>query len=116
MARWMHLIFCSVWLASMLAFFVGAMDAHTNISTHLVPTPTQGKGVDVRMLDETIRSSARLSFWLNIMSGAAALLGLLAQIGAMIRDQKAEMTKRSNPLSLIAGVLVGLLSGNRKGL
>jgi hypothetical protein len=102
MFRTVNLIFCVIWLFFLCAFAKFAWEASKTMDTTLarVSFDIQGariilgpvditKGIDlivktnnenVALLEESIRESARTSFWLNLGSAFFAFLGLVAQV------------------------------------
>ncbi len=97
-------LFTVIWAVTAIIFFVQAQAAYSDETTVLPPYsitipsnanvqigPVRFQDVinglaasynaNVATLQESIRTSARLSFRLNLMSGFLALLGMFAQIG-----------------------------------
>jgi hypothetical protein len=111
MPKWIHFSFCGIWLLTGLVFARLAFDSYLSTKTELmrfsVEFPAWGTvkimGVDlpetltkmsetnnknVAAQEESIRSSARLTLGLNILSSFMAFVGLAAQVGAYRYEQR----------------------------
>jgi len=126
MARWMHLTFCAIWLVTALVFFILGVDAQDSENTKLVrfempatnavmvvgnfnpvkilDSISKTMDANTERLEDSIHHTARLSFWLDFISFAAALAGFLSQAMAYVREhgEAHKRHKRKAPSKALA--------------
>jgi hypothetical protein len=111
MPKWTHAIFAAIWLVTALVFARLAYDSFeaskTSLARFSVQFPKWGTvkimGIDLPeiltqmantnnkntdALEESIRSTAKLTLRLNTISFLMACMGLAAQIGVYHRDRR----------------------------
>lgn len=109
MPRWIHAAYIAVWAVTAIVFACLAYSSYASTSTSLERLAVSPTGADIDMgglsitktllslaevnnrnvtaLEESIHSTAWLSFWLNTVSSLAAMLGCIAQFGQYRHDQ-----------------------------
>ena len=110
MSRISTVVFSSIWLVTAVTFGILTVDSKESEGTTLARYSTsspeyrvQFSGVDVATvvnemsattnsnisaLEESIRHTARLTFWLNLISCVAATFGFFAQVADYINDRR----------------------------
>lgn len=110
MSRISTVVFSSIWLVTAVTFGILTVDSKESEGTTLARYSTSIQeggvrifGVDVAkeingmsattnenisVLEESIRHTAHLTFWLNLVSCVAATFGFLAQIADYIHDRR----------------------------